>query len=248
METNNFEQQIVANEQAQKHAQEIQQTRIGGLGGSDAAIVYKIGLNGLKALTNTDMKRLAVMTGKIEQDNWGGNAYTNAGHLFEDYAESVLPFDGPYEREKVIEQKLAHNFKTFAHADFVSYAKGTTNMIVIECKFVQEPTEKVAEKYSAQLQWYYALGAKNVMLYHGTGTVEPFEVAECFTQFIERDENTIAILLNGIKILDEALSKGWEPDACEKSRIKFDTGSGAESVRQSGRDKSTGNRNKNAQR
>ena len=91
METTSFEQQIAANEQAQKHAQEIQKTRVGGLGGSDAAIVYKIGLNGLAGLTATDMRRLAVMTGKAEQVDFGGNAYTHAGHMFEDYAERHCP-------------------------------------------------------------------------------------------------------------------------------------------------------------
>lgn len=217
METTSFEQQIAANEQAQKHAQEIQKTRVGGLGGSDAAIVYKIGLNGLAGLTATDMRRLAVMTGKAEQVDFGGNAYTHAGHMFEDYAEKALPFGAcGYEREKVLEAPLAHNFKTFAHADFVT---GEMHDAVIECKFVQDTTPKVIDKYYAQLQWYYMLGARTVALYHGTGTADPFEVETGELVPVERDEIAIKVLLAGIKTLDDALKKGWEPDACEKVEL-----------------------------
>lgn len=217
METNNFEQQIIANEQAQKHAQEIKNTRVGGLGGSDAAIIYKIGLNGMSALTVTDMRRLAVMIGKTEQVDFGGNAYTNAGHMFEDYAENILPFGSfGYEREKVLEVPLALNFKTFAHADFVT---GENKNDVIECKFVQDTTASTISKYYAQLQWYYMLGASTVTLYHGTGTADPFEVETGELVPIERDETAINTLLAGIKTLDEALTKGWEPDACEKIEL-----------------------------
>lgn len=211
METNNFQAAIAANEAAQAHALEIQKTRVGGLGGSDAAIIYKVGERGLAALTATDMKRLAIMTGKQEQDNWGSNAYTNAGHAFEDWAEKVLPHGNRFEREKFMSQPLARNFKTFAHADFVE-----NDAYVTECKFVQDTTAKVIDKYYAQLQWYYLLGATTVTLYHGQGTAEPFEVHEAELVTIQRDETAIEILLNGIRILDEALTSGWQPTAQDK--------------------------------
>jgi hypothetical protein len=213
---------VAASAEAQAHAQEIQQTRVGGLGGSDAAIVLKIGLRGLSALTATDLKRLCIMTGKMPVETFAGNAHTNAGHAFEDYAESHLPWGiavntpKPYEREKVLEQKLADNFKTFAHADF---AAGKNRLQIIECKFVQKPTDKVAQEYYAQLQWYYLLGAQSVHLYHATGKAEPFEVEEATLQPIERDEETIKALLNGVKILDEALTDGWEPILPDKMDI-----------------------------
>lgn len=218
MNTEKFAEQVSANEKAQAHAQEIQQTRVGGLGGSDAAILLKIGESGLGALTQTDNKRLAIMMGLAEQTNWSGNAYTNAGHLFEDYAEQHLPFGAPgYEREKVIEQKLALNFRTFAHADFVC---GSNHADVIECKFVQDTTANVISKYYAQLQWYYMLGANCVYLYHGTGTADPFEVEEGNLQFVERDEDAIKMLLAGIKTLDDAIGDGWKPQVVEKIGIE----------------------------
>jgi hypothetical protein len=208
---------VAASAEAQAHEQEIQQTRVGGLGGSDAALVLKIGLRGLSALTATDMKRLCIMTGKTPVETWGGNAHTNAGHAFEDYAESHLPFGAAgYEREKKLEQHLADNFKTFAHADF---AAGKNRLQIIECKFVQKPTEKVEQEYFAQLQWYYMLGAQSVHLYHATGQAEPFAVDEATLRPIERDEETIKALCNGIIILDEALTDGWEPIIPDKMDI-----------------------------
>lgn len=222
METKNFEQQVAEMQNAQEHAQEIRQTRVGGLGGSDAAILMKIGERGLSALTQTDNKRLAIMLGMAEQNDWGGNAYTNAGHMFEDYAERVLPLNSNYKREEFIERKLARNFKTFAHADFTERNDdlGLERLTVVECKFVQGTTTNTISKYYAQLQWYYLLGADAVVLYHGTGTADPFEVFECEAVQVERDEVAIKILLNGIKILDEALADGWKPENVEKIQIE----------------------------
>lgn len=215
METKtDFAAQVAASEKAQEHAQEIIQTRVGGLGGSDANILLKIGRGGLGMLTATDHKRLAIMTGKCVQDNWCGNAYTNAGHAFEEWAELNAPLKGMgYEREKKMINRFAVNFKTFAHADF--YADGD----VIECKFVQKPTDVVVGIYYAQLQWYYLMGAKSVYLFHGTGQAEPFEVEETFLQKIERDEDTIKLLLAGIETLDKALKDGWEPDVTDKVSV-----------------------------
>lgn len=222
---NNFETFAANSAAAQAHEQEIQQTRIGGLGGSDANLLYRIGINGMSAITATDNKRLAIMMGTAELETWSGNAYTNAGHLFEDFALHTIMeevFDKmdagkpieELEREVVMECKLAKNFRTFAHADFTY---GTGN--VIECKFVQKTLDKVADEYNAQLQWYYMLGAKKVVLYHGTGTAEPFEVDEVDFMCIERDDKVIDALLNGIKTLDKAISKGWTPIVAEKCNL-----------------------------
>lgn len=219
METEKFAQQVAQINVAQEHAQEIQKTRVGGLGGSDAAIILKIGINGLGALTATDNKRLAVMCGLAEQDTWGGNEYTAAGHLFEDYAERFLPLSKKYQREEYIEQKFALNFKTFAHADFTDRDE-ENRLHIIECKFVQDTTDHVINKYVAQLQWYYLLGAHFVTLYHGVGDTNPFEVQEAQCVTIERDQQVIDELLNGIKILDDALSGGWKPEVVDKVAIE----------------------------
>lgn len=214
METkqNDFAAQVAADAAAKAHAQEIKQTRVGGLGGSDAALVLRVATKGLAGLTATDHKRLCVMCGTYVQEDFGGNAYTNAGHAFEDYAEENLGKN--YQRELVMTQKLALNFKIFAHADF-AYINGKDTHVV-ECKFVKQTTARVVAKYYAQLQWYYMLGAKSVRIYHGTGNAEPFEVIDTHLENVERDEEIINLLLNGIKLLDDALSSGWRPEPLEK--------------------------------
>lgn len=216
--TNEFAATCAANERAQAHAQEIKKTRVGGLGGSDAAILHKIGQYGLSALSMTDHKRLAIMVGTLEQSDWSGNEYTNAGHAFEDWSAKYI--NG--EREVYMSAELARNFKTFAHADFIDTADNAKP--VIECKFVKMQTNQVINKYYSQLQWYYLLGAKKVLLFHGIGTAEPFDVEETFLRKIERDEAEINILRNGIKILDVALSNGWAPNVADKIEVQATPG------------------------
>ena len=212
-----FAAQVAARENAEQHAEEIRQTRIGGLGGSDAAILLRIGQAGLSALTATDNNRLCVMLGLIPVGGFGGNVYTAAGHKFEDWVEEERPWgEKHYVREAVLEMPFAKNFKTFAHADFSNAETG----VVVECKFVQAETEKVLQQYYAQLQWYYMLGAKCVYLMHGQGSVEPFDVAENALRYVERDQNTIDTMLNGIKLLDDALESGWQPAQLEKVTVE----------------------------
>lgn len=215
--TASFAAQVAKDATAQAHAQEIANTRKGGLGGSDAAMVLRIAERALTGLTATDMRRLCVMIGTAEQPQFE-TPYTNAGHAFEEYAENVLPFGGgTYEREKYITKPLADQFKTFAHADFAFVDVSGLN--VIECKYVQKPTAKVIETYFAQLQWYYMLGAQKVFLYHGTGAVDPFCVEEAQIVPVDRDEKTVEMLLQGIKILNDALREGWTPQVPDKMNV-----------------------------
>jgi len=212
-----FAAQVAKDATAQAHAQEIANTRKGGLGGSDAAMVLRIAERGLAGLTATDIRRLCVMIGTAEQPQFE-TPYTNAGHAFEEYAENVLPFGGgTYEREKYMTKPLADQFKTFAHADFAFVDVSGLN--VVECKYVQKPTAKVIETYFAQLQWYYMIGAQKVVLYHGTGAVDPFCVEEAQLVPVERDEKTVEMLLHGIKILNDALREGWTPQVPDKMNV-----------------------------
>lgn len=211
-QTKDFAAHVAAAERAEAHAQEIKNSRVGGLGGSDAALVLKVGERGLAALTATDHKRLCVMLGLSELNDFGGNVYTTAGHLFEDWVAEMKPWGAAveYEREKLVEEFLSLQFRTFAHADF--YHAG----VVVECKFVQDETPKVLDKYNAQLQWYYMLGAREVYLLHGQGVAEPFEVEECCLHKVERDEDIVTRLLAGVNTLTNAIADGWRPNLSEK--------------------------------
>lgn len=186
-----------------RNNEELRRSHANGFGGSDAKMFAKIGTKGIESLSTTEKKRIFVALGKMEADDFGGNVYTEAGHLFEDYCADA-DCKG-MEREKYIEcEGLAKNFKVFAHADF--YNEQTVE--VFECKFSQDPTYKVFESYFEQLQWYYMLGAQSVTLVHGWGAVLPFEVAGYGFQEVAKEEATIYYMKQGIAILDRAIEEG----------------------------------------
>lgn len=180
---------------------ELKRTREIGLGGSDAAMVYKVGLYGLQFLTNTDKERLAVMTGQKEFiPSFVNQAMVN-GHLFEDFYEIFCLKDKMiYEKEKLLTLKTNLNFSIFAHADFF------LNGNVYECKCTKNSIDKTIEIYQPQLQWYYLFDeVKNVNLIHHPqiNENEQFKYENITEVFIERDNKIIDILINGINLLND---------------------------------------------
>lgn len=182
---------------AQAHQQEIANSRKGCLGGSDAAMVLKVARKGIEALSNTDIKRLRVMLGLDDREDFGGSAATNAGHLFEDYVQVSLSEHA--KKEYRFDGMQFRNFKIIAHADY--YDK--YNLRVCECKFVQKPTEKVLAQYFGQLQWYYLFGGVDeVMLIHGTGTAEPFAVDSMNAVSVGYNYQVCEDILQGLRTID----------------------------------------------
>ena len=177
------------------HKQEIEATRVGGFGGSDAKMIYKIGLKGLSSLNNTDKKRIRVAKGLDEYKPIIMNDAMQRGHDFEDWYEKqpFAPLDA--EREVVISSMLAKNFKTFAHCDYFE------NGEVWELKCLSNP-ENAYNDYFEQLQWYHRLRATKVWLVVCDSSKE-FSDGVLFPVEIKRDNNVIDILSNGIKLLDE---------------------------------------------
>ena len=193
--------------EAIQHQNEIQRTRIGGFGGSDAKMFYKIGLRGLSALSNSDKKRIRVAKGIDEYKPIFQTEAMRKGHEFEDWYYSKIDDI----EKKIIKREFkicsfdARNFDVFAHADLYY----TQSKIVEELKFLQNPNIAVAEnQYMAQLQWYYMLGVREVRLIvgdsndydlmkgeHSGVNIDPFRVT--------RDEEFIEALRVGIKLLDD---------------------------------------------
>lgn len=206
-----------------QHQQEIESTRVGGFGGSDAALFLRIAKKGgVEGLSNTDLYRIAVAMGIKTYVPVSPTEAMQNGHIFEDSYARYLDAQGkPYEREvKLVAKKQPDNFHIFAHADFVFkekvYKKPNKIVLVHECKFiadVQKSADDVAETYKAQLQWYYLMGAEYVYLVRGCGNPE-----HPSTQRIEidEDEEIIDQLKLGIRLLDEAISDGWVPEIEEE--------------------------------
>ena len=207
-----------------QHQQEIENTRVGGFGGSDAALFLRIAKKGgVEGLSNTDLYRIAVAMGIKPYVPVSPTEAMNNGHIFEDsYARYLDAQSKPYQREvKLVAEYQPENFHIFAHADFIIkgkiYNKPNKKFVMIhECKFIADESktaDDVAETYKAQLQWYYMLGAEFVDLIRGYGDpnhpkMEIFEVDE--------DENVIDNLKMGIRLLDEAISDGWMPEIEEE--------------------------------
>ena len=183
------------------HQQEIEQSRVGGFGGSDAKMFYKIGLNGLSALSNTDKLRIRVAKGIDEYKPIMQTEAMQKGHDFEDwFAEEMDDALKGFIREYRVEPEsvLAVNFHVFAHADFYN----VEDRRAIELKCVLN-IDAVQTNYMAQSQWYYMLGCKGVGLIVGDSKFDNFEDGLQDPVEVEKNENYIKTLLHGIKLLDD---------------------------------------------
>ena len=178
------------------HKQEIEVTRVGGFGGSDANLFYRVGLRGLSALNNTDKKRIRVAKGIDEYKSIQMNDAMQRGHDFEDFYE-MSESTSLMSREVLFSAELAKNFKTFFHADFAD------RLYDYELKCVQNP-DNVEKDYEAQLQWQAMVSGMKVCLV----VCDSAKRFEDYNEPIEitRDENVISILKNGIRLIDE----NWE--------------------------------------
>lgn len=207
----------------ENHQQEIENTRVGGFGGSDAALFLRIAKKGgVEGLSNTDLYRIAVAMGLKPYVPVPVTEAMQNGHVFEDSFARYLDAQGkPYQREvKLMAKKQPKNFKIFAHADFTFdgkvYNTNNTFIFVHECKFIQDTTttvEEVAKNYQAQLQWYYLMGAEYVDLIRGYSEPE-YPIFQRLA--IDKDEDIIDALKLGIQILDNAISEGWVPEIEEE--------------------------------
>lgn len=189
----------------QAHQMEIEQSRVGGFGGSDAKMFYKIGLKGLSALSNTDKIRIRVAKGIDEYKPIMQTEAMQKGHDFEDwFAEEFRneigdESDGITREYKIEpENKLAVNFDIFAHADFYNIK----NKWAIELKCVSD-VEAVQENYMSQLQWYYMIGCNRVGLIVCNSKFDDFNDGLEDPIEVEQNQNYIDTLKHGIKLLDD---------------------------------------------
>ena len=192
-----------------QHQNEIERTRVGGFGGSDAKMFYKIGLKGLSALSNSDKKRIRVAKGIDEYKPIFQTEAMRKGHEFEDWYYNKIDNVEKItiKREfKLDDNKLSKNFDIFAHADlYIPYTK-----FVYELKFLSNTLD--IDKYEAQGQWYFMLGAQAVYFVVGDSTKVVLEKGSEYnrpfikTVWVKRDEQFIKTLLHGIKLLDD----NWE--------------------------------------
>lgn len=194
---------------AQTHALEITGSRFGWFGGSDAKMLLDVYLKrrDFMTMSNTQRNRFDVLMGWQPTPSSFETPATRGGHAFEDYMQDKIKslqnaVTGTLEREKVLLGDLYHYFGTMAHADYVIGER------VFELKYIYNtPTAKVAERYECQLQWYYMLGAKDVVLVHGEGCAEPFHCFSVNELYIPRHEEMIAALREACEWADYVIEK-----------------------------------------
>jgi hypothetical protein len=193
------ESNTTAMEKAMAHQHEIESTRVGGFGGSDARLFYKIGLKGLSSLSNSDKVRIRVAKGITHYNPIPQTAAMAKGHSFEDwFANEFKHHTDKMDRERKISARLAVNFDTFAHADF-SKKNGKA---VIELKCVSDP-DRAMDNNIEQLQWYYMLGVEIVHLVACDSAAESFKDGLRYPIEVKRNEAMIQTMLHGIKLLDD---------------------------------------------
>ena len=135
---------------------------------------YKVGVKGIESLSNTDKKRIAVAMGQIPYEETFTSQAMEAGNEFEAWlAENVYKESYSWKNNKRLDAPSeTRNFTLFAHADFCnSYDE------VVEAKYTSSTLEQTEIDYMAQLQWYYFLGVRRVVLTKGTQGV-PFNEYE----------------------------------------------------------------------
>lgn len=183
------------------HNEEIRATRVGGFGGSDAAMVLAIAksIESGEKLTTTQRHRINQLKG-IEQVPQFSNSDTEAGHRFEDEVAASLPEE--WLREKVMydhKGDLYESFRVFAHADFFLPSTGS----VKECKWTRTLNlDGLRERYQPQLQWYYMLGANAVSLCYCIVNAEGDEDSGCVD--VPRDDEIIDDLRAALRLIDSS--------------------------------------------
>lgn len=184
------------------HKEEIRATRVGGFGGSDAAMVLEIAdrINSGQPLTTTQKHRILQLKG-LESRPEFDSPEIQAGRSFEDnVAESLVAIG--WDRETFLTPKpntsmaIRKNFKVFAHADFYNPNTNT----VTECKWSRKFShEGLEKKYAAQLQWYYLLGADAVCL--TSDTADGFRTTD-----VARDDMMVESLKMSLETIDGKFS------------------------------------------
>lgn len=182
------------------HSEEIKATRVGGFGGSDAAMVLAMAerITAGEPLTTAQKHRMLQLKGLETRPDFD-SLEIQAGREFEDEVAKQLEPMG-WDRETYMTPNpnssaaVRQHFRVFAHADFWHPVTNT----VTECKWSRKFNHNGLEKqYQAQLQWYYMLGADAVCLTSDTADGRK-------TSDVARDAKMVDALAEALWTIDMA--------------------------------------------
>lgn len=209
---------------------EILETRIGGLGSSDAKMCAKIGRNGVIGVS--DRKRIAIMLGLDEQRQFT-SAATEHGNFIESEIYKLLvakyknAVSNPYTKHEELSKTLG--FDVFNHIDWE--VKTDTKLIWFECKATNKSTDETEQEYFDQLCWHTMIGydkAKKLGLKFELYLVHYFSVEKELTfdpiKFATK-KIEIAIdlydndIISGLNIIANEIKNGFEYEKQEELDI-----------------------------
>lgn len=187
----------------ENHNEEIKATRVGGFGGSDAAMVLAMAerITAGEPLTTAQKHRMLQLKGLETRPDFD-SPEIQAGRAFEDDVAKQLEAMG-WDRETYMQPNpnsspaVRQHFKVFAHADFWNPHTNT----VTECKWSRKFNhDGLGKQYQAQLQWYYMLGADAVCLTSDTADGRK-------TTDVARDDKMVELLKMSLETIDEAFPR-----------------------------------------
>lgn len=206
-----------------EHKNEIINTRVGGLGSSDANMVAGIGERGF--LNHADRKRIAIMLGMAEQRQFSTKAI-ETGNIIEEAIGDMLAeeFGNKYKGNPryAVDLGLGLNFRTSNHIDFE--VNLPDKLIWFEHKSTIHGIDQASKDYRYQLAWHTMLGkikaeqeGKTFVLmlsHYDTNEFDGiFDDTKLDTLQIISPEHYIDTIKTGLQIINEAIKDfEWSDD------------------------------------
>jgi hypothetical protein len=143
------------------YKQGILDSRVGCLGSSDASMVGKVGMYGIESLSESDLRRLAVMTGQVAHiDSYKTEAMLNGdafeAYYFENYCNNTAKSNPEY-----ISKQMSSilGYKCITHIDIEYYVEYTNAVFWKELKCLNDISiSKAISKYKYQFAWHWMIG------------------------------------------------------------------------------------------
>lgn len=146
------------------YKQEIEETRVGHLGSSDASMVALI--DSLGSVPKSSYNRLAIVKGIKENDK---DKITSSAMIFGDRIENEIfaylqETGKAYESNPMwVSKKYSRkNVKVISHPDYVLKDDATKTLFVYEVKASKHTTLQVRQEYRCQLYWHTKLAQEKI--------------------------------------------------------------------------------------
>ena len=205
------------------HKDEITQTRIGGLGSSDAKMVATVGKTG--QLTETAKNRIAVMLGLIEKKNVSTAAMDN-GNVIEAMVfasiKTKIPssLSNPYFKSVQLSEMAC--FDVFNHIDIE--VETDDRIAWYENKATIKSIESTMDEYIDQLAWHWMLLNEKAEEKDAYLILTHYDTSDGSTEFNPKNLTTKSIAYEDCAPTIEYTKKGLEAFKEELKKVMEENG------------------------